>query len=192
MKLIKLICLLSLSSLSLLANSASAWELDATKSVVSFVSIKKHNIGEVHVFTQLEGQIKNAAATISIKTESIDSLIPLRDERMRKFLFKSNVYPTIDINADVTQALSSLDNGAPQLVEVPATLSLHGVTTQITLNAYLTQSDENTLSVISTKPIIIRAAQYQLVEGITKLASLVNNLPIAESVPVTFALTFTK
>ena len=51
--------------------------------------------------------------------------------------------------------------------------------------------DSETLLVSSTQSVLIRAANFDMVEGITKLASLVNNLPIAETVPVNFSLELT-
>ena len=172
--------------------NAQAWTLDSENSIISFVSIKKGNIGESHNFTDSVGSITESFANISIKPDSVDSRVPIRDERMREFLFKTGVYPTIDISAQVGEVLSELTPGTSKLVSLPAKLAMHGVEKEVTLETRVTMLSDSSLLVTSSRPFLVRAADFNMVEGITKLASLVNNLPIAESVPVSFSLSFNK
>lgn len=186
---IKRFILLPLVILAASTNSHD-WTLDAQSSVVSFISIKKNNIGETHRFTDISGAIDGAAARVSIKADSVDTKVPIRDERMREFLFRTGTYPTIDISAAVGDLLQGMTAGSSKVIAIPASLSLHGVVQEIELRVRVSLLNDSTLTVTSTQPVLISAAKFGMVEGITKLASLVNKLSIAESVPVSFSLTF--
>lgn len=171
---------------------SSDWMFESENSSVSFVTIKKGNIAESHIFTDISGTINSETATIIIKPNSVDTLVPIRNERMREFLFETKIYPTIQITANVNNILNNLTLGTSQSVSIPATLSMHGVTKSLSLDVRLSALNESQLIVSSTKSVLIRAADYNMLDGITKLSSLVNNLPIAESIPVNFSLSFTK
>jgi len=146
-------------------DSAARWALNTEKSEVNFIS-----------------------AQFTIKPDSVDSRVPIRNERMREFLFETNIYPTIEINANVGDLVSSLKPGQSNMMTIPASLSMHGATKEIKLETRLSVINANTIVVSSTQPVLIRAADFDMVDGITKLASLVNNLAIAETVPVNFSL----
>jgi len=169
-------------------DSAARWALNTEKSEVNFISIKKGNIAETHVFNDISGHILNGKAQFTIKPDSVDSRVPIRNERMREFLFETNVYPTIEINANVGDLVSSLKPGQSNMMTIPASLSMHGATKEIKLETRLSVINANTIVVSSTQSVLIRAADFDMVDGITKLASLVNNLAIAETVPVNFSL----
>ncbi len=183
--------LLSTSSLFFSATVFS-WTLVSDQSSVSFVSIKKNNIAESHRFTDFTGSIEDQNARVVIKAYSVDTRVPIRDERMREFLFKTGMYPTIEVKVALTDQLNGFKSGDTKLLNLPATLSLHGQTKEIELNVRLTALNDNHLLVSSAQPVLIRAANFELVEGIKKLSSLVNNLAIAETVPVSFSLLFKK
>ena len=194
----KLITAFALSTLIFLSMSEHAhseptaksakWVLDAVNTRVNFITIKKGNIAEAHVFSDVSGNVVAGKASITIKPDSVDSKVPIRNERMREFLFETGVYPSIEISAEVNNVISKLDAGSSQLVTIPATLSMHGVTKELTLDLRVSKLNANTLLVASVQPVLIRAADYNMLDGITKLSSLVNNLAIAETIPVNFSL----
>lgn len=202
----KFITAFALSTLILLSTSAhghgeatakpatepAAWVLDAANTRVNFVTIKKGNIAESHVFSDVSGNITAGKATITIKPDSVDSNVPIRNERMREFLFETEVYPSIEISANVSDAITQLDAGSSTLLTIPAMLSMHGISKELTLDLRVSKLNDNTLLVSSVQPVLIRAANYNMLDGITKLSSLVNNLPIAETVPVNFSLQLNK
>lgn len=190
----------SLQSLLLVASmifciSASAkhhqgWKLDTSNSSISFISIKKGNIAETHTFSEFSGKVDKGSATVTIKTESIESNVDIRNQRMREFLFETGLFPEITISADVDSALAKLSVGQSELVSLPASLSMHGVTKEITLMIRVSKLSETRVLVSSSQAVLIRAKDYNMLEGVVKLASLVNNLAIAETVPVSFSLVF--
>jgi polyisoprenoid-binding protein YceI len=195
MNFIKAIALFALMSISACANAETveppiAWVLDSANSRVNFISIKKGNIGESHDLTDLSGGIAGSKASVIIKPDSVESRVPIRNERMRELLFETGLYPTIEVSADVMAQLVDLKSGDSLLATVPTTVSMHGVSNKLELELRISKLSSDLLIVSSTQPIIIRAADYNMVEGIAKLAALVNNLTIAESVPVSFSLQF--
>jgi polyisoprenoid-binding protein YceI len=172
-----------------LAAHAHNWTLNTELSSIGFVSTKKENIAENHLFTRFSGDITNNKATITIIPDSIESGIGIRNDRMKEFLFKTTLYPKITVSADA-QVLKSLSINQPIKIEVPANLSLHGTTKDINLNLLVTKNSDASISMISTKPVIIRAEDYGLTDGIIKLANLVGDIPITKAVPTHFSLVF--
>jgi len=168
------------------------WMLDQDESLISFVSVKKDSIGEVHTFTDFSGEIKGHKATVTIKPDSVNSKVPIRNERMREFLFETGTYPTISITSDVTGVLDKIKKGKTSLIELPATLSLHGADKEVVLNVSLSRNSKGTMNVASAKPVIIKAADFNMDKGIAKLSELVGNIDITDAVPVSFVLTFKK
>ena len=181
----------SLSTTSFAAGH-DLWNLSKSKSNISFVSVKKGNIGEVHSFTDFSGVLDHGKASISIDVASVDMLVPIRSERAVQYLFEAAQFSSIEVKSDVTAAMQAVQNGETVFMNVPASLSLHGVTKDIVLNVSVTRNGEKTLTVSSAKPIIINAADYNMEAGVTKLSNFVGDIPIATSVPVNFVLTFDK
>ncbi len=201
MNFIKAITVFALMSISVYGNAATiespatietptTWTLDSANSRVNFISIKKGNIGESHDFTDLTGVIAGNKASVIIKPDSVESRVPIRNERMRELLFETGVYPTIEVSADVAGQLDDLKSGDSLLSTVAASVSMHGITNKLDLELRISKLSSDVLIVSSTQPVIIRAADYNMVDGIVKLSALVNNLAIAESVPVSFTLQF--
>jgi hypothetical protein len=64
---------------------------------LSFVSTKAGAVAEVHRFTSLRGGIDaRGNVAIAIFLRSIDTLMPIRDERMRELLFEmATIQPPI-------------------------------------------------------------------------------------------------
>lgn len=179
--------------LGLVANvSTYAWTVSAENSSIHFISIKKTNIGESHVFTEFSGSISDGKAHVIIKPDSVDTRVPIRNERMREFLFETGIYPTIEVTANVQELLDEIIIGTSMLAKLPATLSMHGESQDIILSVRVTAISDTTLAVTTVDPVLVRAANFNMVEGIQKLSSLVNDLAIAESIPVSFSLTFNK
>ena len=73
------------------------WYLDGESSRLSFVSTKNANVAEVQRFLVLHGKVDpEGLAQVEVELESINSGIPLRDERMRKELFQVCLLYTSD------------------------------------------------------------------------------------------------
>ena len=172
------------------AKHPQSWQLDSSNSSVSFVSIKKGNIAETHTFSEFDGQVNSGVASVTIQTESVESNVDIRNQRMRKFLFETGLFPDILISANVEAALNNVEVGQSKILSLPANLSMHGVSKELSLVARISKLSNNRILVSSSQAVLIRAKDYNMLEGVLKLSSLVNNLAIAETVPVSFSLVF--
>lgn len=75
-------------SLSIAMPALAAWQLDNEKSTLSFISIKKNDIAEVHQFNSLSGEVDQSEIKFVIDLASVDTKIALRDQRMRDFYLR--------------------------------------------------------------------------------------------------------
>ena len=79
--LVRLLMAIGLLTLSLVTQAR--WQLDSDASNLSFISIKNGTIVETHTFSTLSGEVGNDGnAAVIIALSSVQTLIPIRDERM--------------------------------------------------------------------------------------------------------------
>lgn len=174
----------------LLANSHLAFAefatLDNANSSVSFVTTKVQDIQEVMYFEHLSGQISDEGQVeISIDATSINSAIPIRDDRMKEHLFEVASYPEIKVMADIDIASLPVTG----LMQIPATLQILGMEHSLELNLLASVNEERIL-VASTQPVLVSAGDLGLADGLEILGKLAGGIWIGQSVPVSFALTF--
>lgn len=186
--------LITLLALAFLAGPAVAgWELDNDKSRIDFISVKNAAIAESHHFSRLVGYIGNDGnVSLTIDLDSVETLIPIRNERMREMLFRTADYPTAMVSALVDPAiLAAVADGGTISTEVPLKLSLHGVEATVDA-AVVVVGEPGSLRVISARPVIISAADYGLGAGVEALRQVAGLANISTAVPVTINLLFTR
>ena len=175
------------------ANVSKEWQLDNSRSAFSFVSIKAGNIAETHQFTEMSGSVSGTTgADIAINTASVDTLIPIRDERMQTHLFESLIFPTIRIQADVDEALlSEVQNNGTVQQDVNTTVVIKDRTINVQAAVLAAMLSDGSVIVTTTKPVLLNAAAVGLDRGVEKLRELAGLPSISQAVPVTFSLVFT-
>lgn len=171
---------------------AAEWTLDPARSHLSYVSIKAGHIGEVNHFTEIDGQIdSDGQVVINTELNSVETLIPIRNERMREVLFKTTQFSDATLSAKIDPA--QIDAMRPgQILEVVAesSLSLHGEQQPLVLKMQVAKLDADTLMVASSEPVVLDAASFGLTEGIEKLREIAGLESISRAVPVSFVITF--
>ena len=97
------------------------WYLDGESSRLSFVSTKNANVAEVQRFLVLHGKVDpEGLAQVEVELESINSGIPLRDERMRKELFQIDRFPDAMITTKIDlRPINDLAPGAQLELRLP-------------------------------------------------------------------------
>ncbi|MFN2219564.1 MAG: YceI family protein [Anaerolineae bacterium] len=180
-------------TLSLISTTCFAWQLQPADSSLSFVSIKKDSIGEVMHFKDMTGSLEaGGAALLSISLDSVDTGVPVRDQRMRDLLFQVDQYPTATFQGTIDMtAVASLKSGDQIHVPIKGKLTLHGKAAEIAADTLTTKLTDGRLSVVTTQPVIVNAGTFGLTDGLKKLMELANLPAISAAVPVSFALTFT-
>jgi len=179
--------------LSVLSSAGFAWDLQSDASTLNFISIKKDSVGEVHRFKQLQGSLDSkGAATLTVSLASADTGVEVRDQRLREMLFEVTQFPTATFQATIDPSvISALKVGQQAVVAVKGELTLHGKAAPVAVDVVVTKLLDGRLSVVSQKPLIVNAENFDLVAGVTKLAEAVSLPAISTAVPVTFALVFT-
>ena len=188
----KLTQLLIIISLIVAGPCFAAWTLDNDSSQVSFVSVKAADAGEVHRFTEISGELSSGGnASVTIQLASVDTLIPLRDERMRDMLFQTNLFPTASLSTNIDMdALNAIEPGDSMDMAANLTLELHGQQLSLAAEMIVARLGDQRLMVSSRKPVIVNAASVDLVDGIEALREIANLPSISKAVPVSFVLTF--
>ncbi|MDO8328839.1 MAG: YceI family protein, partial [Fluviicoccus sp.] len=161
-------------------------------SYLNFVTTKNtHNV-EVHNFGTLSGDISAAGvATLTIDLNSVNTAVALRDQRMRDLLFQTATYPTATVTVAVPATLiSSLAVGQSATTDISASLNLHGVNGSITTKVSVQKLSANRVLVQSLSPILVKAGDYALTDGVEALRAAVGIASISVAVPVDFALVF--
>ncbi len=147
------------------------WELDNTKSAVNFVSIKNDSVGEVHSFASLVGYIgAKGNVQMTINLDSVETLVAIRNERMRELLFETVKFPSAQLTAQVEPAvLAEAAKGGVVTAELPVTLSLHGKEKTLTVAVVVVGEGDGSLRVFTARPVLINAADFGLDSGVTAL-----------------------
>ncbi|WP_016957507.1 YceI family protein [Catenovulum agarivorans] len=190
----KLRALLATATLGLaFANSAFAgWKLDEQASKLNFLSTKKAQIVEQHSFKNISGTVADSGQVVlTIELASVETNIPIRNERMQKFLFETDKFAHATINAKVdSSVLTALAVGELKTLELAAELDLHGNKQNLTVPVVVIKGNKGQLFVNSVGSVVINAADFALIEGVNKLQELAGLPSITYSVPVSFNLTF--
>lgn len=186
----------SLVSSSVASSSSSVavapWALNTTDSYLNFATTKNtHNL-EMHSFATLSGEISSAGvATLSIDLNSVNTGVALRDQRMRDLLFETATYPTSTVTVAVPATLiSGLAVGQTAETDISASLNLHGVTGAITTKVSVQKLSSSRVLVQSLAPVLVKAGDYSLTNGVEALRAAVGIASISVAVPVDFALVF--
>jgi polyisoprenoid-binding protein YceI len=169
---------------------APSLTLDASRSAVNIVSIKKGHVAETHHFTQLSGAITGNDAQLTINLASIETGVAKRNERMKQHLFEVATFAHAVAHVTVDPAWLNLPTGTVKQITTDVAVDLHGVTK--TLSTTLTVVATNDGVLVSTSaPLLLKAADFGLDDGIEKLRTLAKLPSIAHAVPVDVQLYFT-
>ncbi|MCX7553419.1 YceI family protein [Marinicella sp. S1101] len=163
------------------------WQLVTDSSTLTFISTKNKTITEEHKLQFGQGSIdSNSDMVLAVDLESVDTMIPIRDERMRNILFKTDQYPSATVSASIPTGIE-----LNQKVELPFTLNLHGQTRTMKAQV-MAQMVEGRLVVVNYEPIAINTKDFGMDDGINKLTQIAGLLSIDYASLVDFKLTFEK
>lgn len=169
------------------------WYLDGESSRLSFISTKNANISEVQRFLVLHGKVDpKGLAQVEVEMDSVNSGIPLRDERMRKDLFEIQTFPDAVISAQIDlRPINDLAPGAQLELRLPVTVNLHGKQHEYNTELLATRLDDRRFQVVTLEPLVINAEDFDLAPGLDGLRKVAGLSAISLSVPVSAVLIFT-
>ena len=174
------------------APALADWSLDPERSAVTYVTIKAKDTAENNSFTQMAGSIDGAGQVkVALMLDSVETLVPIRNERMRELFFETSNYKEAVLTAKIDPKLiGELAVGQVARVSAEGRLELHGQTQPMTLSVMAAKLDASTLMVATTKPLIVDASKFGLSDRVEKLREIAGLASISEAVPVTFVVTF--
>ncbi len=185
----------SIMAVALVLSGASAWadwQLDSSQSTLTFLSDKNAGVVEQHAFEAFEVAVSQAGEIrAEIELASVETRIGIRNERMRDMLFQVAEFPKATLNGSLGELDLASVGAVPQMASVPLTLSLHGSAQTLVADVWVSQA-EGVLSVSTVSPILVRAADFGLAEGIEALRAVAGLKTIGQTVPVSFSLRLTN
>ncbi len=168
------------------------WELLNDESSLHYVSIKSSNAGEVNSFQKLSGSVSDSGeVSLNIDLASVETDIPIRNERMQEMFFDVGKFAEANISGSVDLArVSELEVGDTYTDSIALKLSLHGVSKDVTSGVQITKLSNDKMLVTSLEPVIVNAGDYKLAEGIEALREIASLPTVSTVVPVTYSLVF--
>ena len=168
------------------------WNLVNEESRINFISIKASDVAEIHTFKDLSGSVKNnGEAQVIINLASLETLIPIRNERMANLLFETKLYPiaTFKLGVDL-QSILLIETGKSLDATFKGVLALKSKQFSIPIKLSVTRLSDRTFSVTSSEPLLLNADRLGLSDGIESLRVIAGLPSISKSVSVTFSLIF--
>ena len=168
------------------------WNLVNKESRINFISIKASDIAEIHTFKELSGSVQNnGQAQVVINLSSLETLIPIRNERMGNLLFETKVYPIASFKLKLDlQTFLLTEVGKSSDVTLRGVLELKGKQFTMPVKISVTRLSDQSFLVKSSEPLLLNAGSLGLSDGIESLRVIAGLPSISKSVPVTFSLIF--
>lgn len=170
------------------------WSLDNEASSFYYVTSKASAVSEINSFTELSGTISDqGAATLVIDLNSVDTLLEVRDERMRNIVFQVEEYPeaTVSLTIDAA-ALDAMAAGSSSSADYSATVNLRGMDVAVDATLQLLKLDEDTVQVQLGKPLLVGAASFGLTDAVEELRELAALPAINPNVVLDFTLVYNR
>ena len=184
-------CLIFSGLLIASATASAQWTLSNEASTLSFVTVKADHVAEVHTFDELSGAIgEDGSVSIEIALASVNTLVPIRNERMQSMLFETDLFPRATITSQINRdGLTNMALGSSEEIGLEFTVELHNQSQ--TYNAtVLVSRQEAGLIATTVKPIVVNAESFDLVAGVEALREVAGLPSISRAVPVSFTVVF--
>ena len=171
--------------------SAASWQLDSNGSTLHFVSVKNEQVAETHRFKQLAGSWDGSIVTINIDVRSMDTHIPIRDERIWQYVLNAEQFAAIAVTAPLAaDTLTSLATGQSTVQTLPLSVSIVGQTAQVSATVRISRLNNSTLLATTETPIMLNTNSFNLAAGVAKLQELAGLKSISPMLPVSFSVQF--
>ena len=170
------------------------WQVDAESSRVSFVASKdadQHVIGRFYGL--LGGVDKAGKVKLKVELVSLRTGVLLQDQRLDKELFETSKFAFAEVRGQLDLLrITKLAPGAQMQLQLPVTLSLHGMQKALNLELQITRLDQHRFQVVTFTPVVLNAADFGLSPALDKLAKSVGLHSVSLIVPVSAVLIFSE
>jgi polyisoprenoid-binding protein YceI len=173
--------------------AAADWKMDTDTSVLHFLSTKNAQVTEVHKFDDFDGSLSDAGRLmVNVDLSSVNTAIDIRNKRMQEMLFQVTKYAQATFEADLPENMMNLKDGEVINGKVDGILTLHGKAVPTSFSIKASRVSEDTLTVSTTAPTLIKAESFGLAGGVSALQKIAGLKSITTTVPVTFSVTFNQ
>lgn len=188
----KRLSLVMLFALGFSSYAFADWKLVSEESSLNYISIKNLKVAELNTFKSLNGSINdNGAVSINVNLGSVETKIPIRNDRMQAMFFEVGKFAEANISGSVNlDRANTLAVGDTYTDSIKLKLSLHGMSKEVSGTAQITKLTNNRLLVTSIEPVIINSEDFGLVEGVEKLREIAKLSSINTTVPVSYSFVF--
>lgn len=177
---------LSFLSLSCFAN----WQVRGKDSAITFVSTKQSHIREVHQIAGFDVLVEaSKKVVVKLDLSSVESGIPIRNERMKTMLFDISNFRYATLAFDLPESLNDINTATR--FNISAQLELKGKTSPVQLDMLVSPGDGQVTATL-LKPVIVTAQQFGLEKGVDALREIAGLTSIGYSVPVNATILLKK
>jgi polyisoprenoid-binding protein YceI len=175
-------------------SAAADWSVNSAQSSLNFVSVKNDVVAETHSFKDLTGSLTEAGEfAVTIPALTVDTAIPIRNERILEHVLAAKQYATISAKGKVdSKVLAGLKTGDSVVVDQALDLTLLTKTQSLSAKVKVTKASDSQLVVTTVAPIMLDVNKFELNAGAEKLRELAGLKAISPMVPTTFSLVLTK
>ena len=167
-------------------HSGQAWTL-SDESRISLTSTKNGLVSETHSLGVIKGRV-SGEGTVELRFDlrAIETNIPIRNERMRSWLFSDE--PVARLSGNVQPALSAKETA----FTIDQTLTLEANGNTVLLDVPLTVVREGDAVAKVAAQLVIDVTDFGYVPGIEKLREIAGLKSISTEVPVDVRLVFVR
>ncbi len=169
---------------------AQNWVLDPAISEVSFGSIKKDNVGEVHRFDRIQGSVApDGSVQIDLDLTSVNTKIDIRNSRLIEYLFSGFDVASIRTQIDMGR-LAQMGIGEVEIFSVFGSLDFLGKSHDMQMDMVVARLSQHRVMASTRDMVFLNADDLGLSGGLEKLAELAKLPGITHAVPVTLRFVF--
>lgn len=172
------------------AACAETWSLNGEMSNISFGSVKNDYYGEVHHFSGLSGTVDaQGLVSITVPLASVETMIDIRNERMRELVFKNSPTATISASVDL-EALGGLGIGEGMVTETDGKLAFLGKDIDLFTSLFVMRVGEDKVLVTTNGMLMVATDELGIDAPINLLQEIAGLDGITRVSPVTLRLVF--
>ena len=155
-----------------LTSNALALELDKSASSIHFISMKKNTVGEIHKFDKFSFELEdNDQFKLKIELVTVNTGIPVRDQRLRDVLFETVRFPQAIVSGKISKAqYNQLATGQSKTIKLDTHLYLHGIKQALPLVIEVLKQSDQSYRIIG-KPFLLNAKLFGLSNGVAKFTN---------------------
>ena len=170
------------------------WRIDAESSRIALVVSKDARQTEVGRLYGLLGNVDAAGnVRVKIELESLRTGSMAQDQRVHKELLETSRFTFAEVHSKLAlQPILNLAPGAQMELQLPATLSLHGVQQPLAIELLVTRLDQQRFQIVTLSPVVIDLRDFGLAAALEALRSSAGLGSISLTVPVVAVLIFNQ